>query len=119
MNFALGSILVILILLPGFILRKGYYSYPFSKRFIPENLFTDLIYSITPAFILHIIYFIIVNKCADRPVDLTLIGNLLANTSDSKIIDKCYFNVSENAIRIFFYNSGLFAIAYSLGHIGR
>ena len=119
MNFALGSILVVLILLPGFVLRKGYYSYPFSKKFIPENIFTDLVFSIAPAFIIHGIYLCCVNKWSDHTVNLTIIGNLLASSNDPKIIESCYNNITEHANCILRYNIGLLILAYVTGNLLR
>lgn len=117
MNFAVGSIIIILLLIPGLLLRRAYYSFSFSRHYIPDNLTSDLINAIVPSFIIH--FSLVLFLAHSSKIDFTILGVLLSSCSDSKVIGDCYTNISENLDKILKYNCSIWLISILIGHFLR
>ena len=53
MNFLLGTLLIILLLFPGFIFRAGYLNVPYGRTF-KSTIVEELFFSIVPSIVIHI-----------------------------------------------------------------
>lgn len=122
MSFSLASVLIILIVFPGLFFRKGYYSYPFSKKWIPENLASDLIYSILPSVLLHVAFGYAISNWVTfhhHQVDYDIFLKFLSSNSDSQCAKDCIENIEEHKFCIFWYHVSLWTASFLLGHLCR
>ncbi|NDK54778.1 hypothetical protein [Pontibacter fetidus] len=119
MNFAVASILIVLIIAPGLIMSRGFFSAPFTKRILPSNPVNELISAILPSVVLHALYLVIVQNWTDYQVDFPLLGNLLFSSSNPDRIKESFSNLSTFFVPIAIYHIVLWAVAYLLGLIGR
>jgi len=62
MNFLLGALLLVLLLLPGFIFRLGYLAKAFSNKSFHASFLEELIFSLLPAFFLETLGYLIVKN---------------------------------------------------------
>lgn len=96
MNIALATLTLLIILYPGFLFRRFYYTGEFSKEYFKQSI-TDLIFSsILPGFLLHFIgYFFFIKGRAE--FDVITIGTLLSGTSDSAKVTQAFEAVYKHA----------------------
>ena len=96
MNFALPTLVLLILLIPGFLFRRFYYSGEFSKEYFKQN-FTDLILpSLILSGIINTFCYTIIYLLGYHSNAVPAIAVLLSGTTDS-------FRVSS-AIQILFLN---------------
>lgn len=109
MNIAFGTILVILLILPGLICRKIYYSGELSKKFINQTFLDELLNSIYIAFFIHLITILIVLRF-DYIIDYDLIYKLLIG---SNVVTLSSLNINPWNILLYFILATLPSITIS------
>lgn len=62
MSFAFVTILLLLISLPGYVLRRSYFTSKFSIKYIPTNIINELFWSFFPAIFIHGIAILIIER---------------------------------------------------------
>jgi len=98
MSIALTGILVFLLLVPGFIYRRFYYSEEFSKQYFTENFFIAFSSSFFPSLLLYLSLLFIVSIDGYK-VDVEILGNLLSNNENaSKALAKLESTFKEITI---------------------
>jgi hypothetical protein len=119
MNFVFVTILIFLILIPGFLFRFSYFSSPFSKRFTASNLVNDLTWSIIPGLLIHSIGTLIVENYTNYDIKYDHIGYLLLSVNDKQIIATVFNNINEYLFQIILYNISLLLVSIIIGHLGK
>ncbi|MBS3770706.1 MAG: hypothetical protein KGY70_20145 [Bacteroidales bacterium] len=119
MNFAFVTILLLLISLPGYVLRRSYFTARFSIRFIPLNIVNELIWSFFPAILIHGIAILIIEKNFNLFIHLKYIGYLLTGGSNSNVTDLIFENIHSNLSNILIYFISLLAFVILLGNLSR
>ena len=113
--FALNSLLIFLLLLPGISFRFGYLTSHYSIKTLTK---TDIPTSIIPALLIHFLsliifeFFLNINSCCNEKYDLfNIVYNSFSNIQPS------LFSIHVKAV--IFYIITLIIIGYSLGHLFR
>lgn len=106
MNFALATLTLLVILYPGFLFRRFYFTEEFSREYFKQSI-PDLIFSsILPAFFIHIIgYFLFIK--GRTQIDVFTIGTLLSGTSDADKVTRAFKAVYEESPFIIKYFAGV------------
>jgi hypothetical protein len=114
MNIALATLTLLVILYPGFLFRRFYFTEEFSKEYFKQSV-TDLIFSsILPAFFIHIIgYFLFIKGRAQ--IDVFTIGTLLSGTSDSSKVTQAFKAVYEKSFFAVSYFTGVSFVGIAAG----
>lgn len=112
MNIALATIVLLVILYPGFLFRRFYYSAEFSKEYFKQSIPDMVLASVLPAFLIHILGYCLFVKPSYQ-LNIQTIGTLLSGTSDSSKVSAAFENIYVHAFQIisyFFAISGLAVI---------
>ena len=114
MNFALATLTLLVILYPGFLFRRFYFTEEFSREYFKQSI-PDLIFSsIVPAFIIHIIgYFLFIK--GRTQIDVLTIGTLLSGTSDADKVTRAFKAVYEESPFIIKYFAGVSFVGVAAG----
>lgn len=110
MNIALSTVILFILLIPGLLFRRFYYTEEFSKEYFKQSFFGTFISAFIPSLIFHTIWYYLAGW-AGSPVNISVIGDLVSGTGS----EQAYQNVSDNVNRIIFYNV---SIALSAGFMG-
>lgn len=110
MNLALSTIILFVLLLPGIVFRKFYYSEEFSREYFKSSVFEVFISALLPSIFLHICWFYLV-RIFNYNVDFTILGDLISSNPNTSSFE----NIQENHFNIFLYN---FTMLISSGALG-
>jgi hypothetical protein len=117
MNIAFTTVLLFIILAPGFLARIAYNSSKLSVADSNRNLVNELTWSIIPALTLHIIFVAIIQNATRYSVDFVQLGNLVLGTSQKA--DASFAQLNDYKYAIFFYNLLLFKTSFVAGYLLR
>jgi hypothetical protein len=117
MNIAFTSILIFIILAPGFIYRTAYNSTKLSVRNPNKNILNELSWSIIPALAIHIVIISIIEWRTNYFVDFELLGNLILGVTDDNQVDDSFSKLREYLYPIFFYNLIVFFTSFVAGYL--
>lgn len=102
MNIALATLFLLILLYPGFIFRRFYYTEEFSREYFKQTITDLLVAAILPSALLHIAgYFLFVQHRYN--IDISTIGTLLSGTSDGVKVTAAFQNIYANAGKIVIY----------------
>jgi hypothetical protein len=102
MNIALATLTLLIILYPGFLFRRFYYTEEFSKEYFKQSV-TDLIFSsIVPGFLLHFLGYLFFLK-GRTEIDVVTVGTLLSGTSDPAKVTEAFKAIYHKAPHIISY----------------
>lgn len=119
MNLAFSTILIFLILAPGFLFRISYNSTRLSVKKRDITIINELTSSIIPSIIFQVIFLFLVERFSSYYVNFEILGNLILGNSNGQIVKEGFTNIRKNLDLIFYYNVGLFFGTYLLGHATR
>lgn len=106
MNIALATLTLLVILYPGFLFRRFYFTEEFSREYFKQNV-TDLIFSsILPGFLIHFLGYLLFIK-GRTEIDVFTIGTLLSGTSDAEKVTHAFRTVYEKSASIIGYFIGV------------
>lgn len=117
MNIAFTTIIIFILLAPGFLARIAYHSSKLSVYNPNKNIVNELTLSIIPALIIQILAISIVNNCSNYSVDFTLLGNLILGNQAS--IESSFREIDTYKYPIFTYNIFVFSFAFLSGYLLR
>ncbi|RFM28006.1 hypothetical protein [Deminuibacter soli] len=114
MNIALATLVLLIVLYPGFLFRRFYYTAEFSKEYFKQTL-TDLVFaSILPGFIIHIIGFELFVR-GRYTFDVQTLGTLLSGTTDAGRVTGAFNGIGQHAVLIIEYFAGVSILAIAGG----
>lgn len=119
MNFAFSSLLILLILVPGLVFFRFYYSEEFSKEYFKTSPFEVISTSLIPSMIFHLIGGWLVQKEGSYSIDLQTVGTLMIGTNQSTILQAAIGQIQTNVLPIVGYNLSLWLLAGLAGKIAR
>jgi hypothetical protein len=119
MNIAFTSILIFIILSPGFMFKIGYNSTNYSVKDPNRNIVNELTKAIIPSIIFHILFLSFLNLFTKYEVNFEQLGYLILGTSDKEIIRNSFAQIGFYIYPIFFYNLFIISFSYFLGHLVR
>lgn len=101
MNIALTTLVFLLLLVPGFLFRRLYYSGEFSKEYFKENFFSIIFPTLISSGLIHLLAYMAFTPWLFIP-DSRVLATLLSGTDDSKALGIAVQNALSN------YHLGLF-----------
>jgi len=118
MNIALATLTLLIILYPGFLFRRFYYTEEFSKEYFKQTV-TDLIFSsIVPGFLLHFLGYLFFLK-GRTEIDVVTVGTLLSGTSDPAKVTEAFKAIYLKAPHIISYFVGVCAVGMLAGLLAK
>lgn len=117
MNIAFTTILLFIILAPGFLARTAYNSSKLSVKDTNKNLVNELTWSIIPALTFHIIFIAVIHNTTDYYIDFELIGNLILGTKPPEKATESFATLGDFKYAIFLYNLSLFTFSFFTGFL--
>lgn len=118
MNIALATLTLLVILYPGFLFRRFYFTEEFSKEYFKQNV-TDLIFSsIVPGFLIHFFGYLFFLK-GRTEIDVFTIGTLLNGTSDPVKVTQAFRAIYENGSTIISYFIGVSIVGMLAGLLSK
>ncbi|WP_294250493.1 hypothetical protein [uncultured Chryseobacterium sp.] len=119
MNIAFTTIIIFIILAPGFLARISYHSSKLSISNPNKNIVTELTLSIIPALILQSIGIFLVNRYSSYRIDFETLGNLMLGSTTNGVVSNNFRSIEEFKFQIFFYNFFVFSFAFLSGYLTR
>lgn len=116
MNIAFTTILLFIILAPGFIARSAYNSSKLSVNDTNKNIVNELTWSIIPSLTLHIIFIAVIHNLSNYSIDFKQLGNLILGVTTSNIPTKNFEQLGDYKYAIFSYNLILFTFSFLVGY---
>jgi hypothetical protein len=99
MSFALSTVLLFLIVVPGLVARFCYFTYPFSNDARAMDLLTEVFWSVVPGFGLQFAWVKLVEGITSWRISFPIIGELLIGIKDdnareiSRIMDNIHSHI--------------------------
>lgn len=119
MNIALGTVILFIIVVPGIIMRRFYFTEEFSRKYIRNSIIDEMVFAIVPAFIIHFIAIVFIHQCTPYYIDFDTLAILLTNTGTTQDIIRCFRTIRDNITAITFYNVLLWNSAAFTGFLAR
>jgi hypothetical protein len=119
MNIAFTTILLFIILAPGFIARGAYNSSKLSVNDTNKNIVNELTWSIIPSLTLHTLFIAIVHNTSNYFIDFQQLGNLILGVTSSNKAEESFKQLGEFKYAIFLYNLILFTFSFFTGYLFR
>ncbi|MDQ2752793.1 MAG: hypothetical protein M3R72_07200 [Bacteroidota bacterium] len=118
MNISLATLFLLVLLYPGFIFRRFYYTEEFSREYFKQTITDLLVAAILPSALLHIAgYFLFVRHRYN--IDIVTIGTLLSGTSDGARVTAAFQSIYVHAAGIVSYFIAVSALAAIAGLIAK
>ena len=118
MNIAFGAVLLFVIFLPGWILRRSYLSGPFSKHFIRSSPSEEIFWSILPGLFLHAVLLWVGEFLTNYQVNIKTLGLLLTG-AQTETASAALTSISENKWVIAIYYFAACVVALGAGNATR
>lgn len=110
MNLAFGTLLIFILLFPGFSFRSAYLGGPYTRKASATSFIDELIWSLAPAFVLQFLGYFFVESVLGQNISERAIYHLL---TASPQVD---FAIIENSLPGFFlYQVVIFGVAIAAG----
>jgi hypothetical protein len=116
MNIAFTSILIFILLAPGFLSRIAFNSSKLSVRNPNRNILNELTWSIIPSLTIHIIAITLVEWLTNYYVDFNQLGNLILGVTSENTVEKSFSQLRQFLYPIFFYNLLVFSFSFLIGY---
>jgi hypothetical protein len=117
-SVAFSAVVLLLIFLPGFILRRVYLSYPFSRKYSVSSPFDD-VPAILIALVLQGVMIIVIGHYWHYEIDYKALGVFLVGAHLDQAQFDAFANIRDHFIAIAEYNLVLWAVAAVLGFMAR
>ncbi len=114
MDIALGGIVILVILLPGLLFRKGYFSEEFSNQYTVGNFFRLFLDTLFPSIITYILFLPIIYYGCGYYYDIELILGVLS--SDSNLVAKSIKQIDFYSKEILLFQLVINAVAFGAGY---
>ncbi len=112
MNIALGGIIILMLLMPGIIFRKGYLSGEFSREYTVQDFFELLINTLLPSLFFYLLGLLIASLLGYYCNIKILLGLL---SSDNELLKSSLRNIENHKIEILIFHLFTYIIAFIAG----
>lgn len=119
MNIAFTSILIFVILAPGFLSRIAFNSSKLSIKNPNKNVLNELTWSIIPSLSIHVIAISLVESLSNYFIDFKQLGNLMLGVTENNTIEYSFKQLRDFLYPIFFYNFLVFTASFFIGLLTR
>jgi hypothetical protein len=115
MNIAFTTILLFIILAPGFIARSAYNSSKLSVNDTNKNIVNELTWSIIPSLTLHTLFIGLLHNLSSYYIDFQQLGSLILGVTTSNKVEDSFKQLGDFKYAIFSYNLILFTFSFFIG----
>ena len=115
MNFAISTLVILYLILPGLAYRRFYYTEEFSKEYIKQDLFSLFISTFIPAIFVHALTIGIVSWFGYE-IDFRILGQIMTSKGYPKL---AFENLQQNAPNILIYTALSLFYAVLLGVVAK
>lgn len=119
MNIAFTSILIFIILAPGFLSKIAFNSSKLSVKNPNKNILNELTWSIIPSLSIHIVAIFTIETITNYYVDFKQLGNLILGVTDNNKVDESFIQLRKFLYPIFYYNFTVFTTSFFIGYFTR
>ncbi|MBP9689681.1 MAG: hypothetical protein KBE91_08735 [Bacteroidia bacterium] len=119
MNIALATIAVFILLTPGFLFRRFYYTEEFSKEYFKQSYLDLFFSSLLPSAVIHILGYYLIISCSGNSIDVKVLGTVLSGTNDATLINRAFDALYDDVFKIVFYLVVLGIISAISGYMVR
>jgi heme/copper-type cytochrome/quinol oxidase subunit 2 len=119
MNIAFTTILIVIILAPGFLAKNAYSASKLSVRDPNRNIVNELVWSIIPALIIHTVFIFLIESFSDYYIDFKQLGNLILGISTANKAEDEFYQLSVYKYEIFAYNVFVDLTSFCIGFLAR
>jgi hypothetical protein len=116
MNIAFTSVVIFILLAPGFLSRIAYNSSKLSVSNPNRNIINELTWSIIPSLTIHIIAIALVERLTYYYIDFKQLGNLILGVTSENKVEENFMQLREFIYPIFFYNLLVFSFSFLVGY---
>lgn len=116
MNIALSTLVIFILILPGIIYRRFYFTEEFSKQYFKQSIFGIFTSSVVPALVLHIIWYFLVPIFSDTTISLNILGYFFSQ-GDNLVI--AFENIQKFDIEIAIYQISILSFAAVSGFLSK
>lgn len=118
MNIALATIALFVLLTPGFLFRRFYYSEEFSKEYFKQSYLEQFFSSIIPSTLLHLFCysFFVLPK---HEINLEVVGTLLSGSDDAIRITNAFNTIYNECKAITGYFLSTYIVGGLTGYFGK
>jgi hypothetical protein len=114
MNIALTSFVLFLLLVPGIIFRRFYYTGEFSKQYFKSSALELVFSTVIPATLLHCLWMFLANKWFRQGIDVATVTDIITGNHSSKhwpatltVFKNSYHNIVVYNISLWFFSAGI------------
>ena len=119
MSLAFSTAVLLVVFVPGVILRRSYLSEPFSKIYVKSSFSDEIGFAVFPALILQVLMIIVTEALTGYRIDFRALGVLLVGAHDESAQAAAFESLRSNLGAIATYNIILWTTAAALGHLAR
>lgn len=119
MNIAFTSILLFIIIAPGFLYRIAYHSSKLSVKDPNRSIINELTWSIIPSIIFHTIAIFLIESISNFTIDFKQLGNLILGVTSPNTVENNFTQLKLYFYPIFLYNIILFGFSLLIGYLSR
>jgi hypothetical protein len=116
MNIAFATILIILIISPGFVFNVSFFSGTFSKAYRGNKFIDQIPFLIVPGLLINLIWYFFVVPLTKYKVCLKTIGLLIIGPNSDDFVSQCFQNIGSNLVPISLYFLSIWIFSSFLGH---
>jgi hypothetical protein len=117
MNFALGALILLLLIFPGILFRFAYLSGPYSRKNFQTSLSDEFVLSLIPAFLIQTSGYFFIEHVLGLQVNLSLLIRLISGSQSLQNSD--FILIGKSLFFFSFYNSVTFLIGFLFGKLFR
>ena len=114
MSFALGTVIVLFLLLPGVLFRQGMLAGRYASYRIRQSAVDEIFYSLLPALLMQALAITVLTHVFSFSIDFAFFYQLITTTKDLP-----FTRFADQFVNFALYNFVLFPIAFGSGYLTR
>ncbi len=115
MNIPFSTILIFILLLPGAVFSRFYYSGEFSKQYFKPTAYELFVATLVPSLLLHLLGLLVMRYGWQYTLDWQRFGLLLAGGNNRAEVFEAFGVLNDYGDRILAYNLSLWGFAFVAG----
>lgn len=117
MNLALAGIVILILVSPGILFRRLYYTGEFSKQFFKSSFVEQIYPSMAASAALHFLLLCFSYHLTNYRVDISAIGMLISGTNNADHLKSEFAKIESNLQPILWYHAVIFLLSGLLGYL--
>ena len=114
MSFALGTVIVLFLLLPGVLFRQGMLAGRYASYRIRQSAVDEIFYSLLPALLIQALALVTITALFSQSVDFSLLYHLITTAKETNLSE-----LGGQVVDFALYNLIVFPVAFGAGYATR